>query len=51
LVGIGAVRLEDGYLLNELNMTIEQDITTAFANIEIKELLRTLKNNFNIVDN
>ena len=51
LVGIGAIKLADGYLLNELNMTIEQVITTAFANIEIKELLRTLKDDFNVTDN
>jgi len=43
LVGIGAIRLADGYSLNELNMTIEQVITAAFSNVEIKELLRTLK--------
>jgi hypothetical protein len=43
LVEIGAIRLADEYLLNELNIGIEQVIAAAFTNVEIKELLRTLK--------
>ena len=43
LVGIGAIRLADGYLLNELNMAIEQAVAAAFSNVEIMGLLRTLK--------
>ena len=43
LIGIGAIRLTDGYLLHELNIGIEQVIAAAFTNVEIKELLRTLK--------
>ena len=51
LVGIGAIRLTDGYLLKELNMAPKKVIMAAFANVEIKELLRTLKDDFNVEDN
>jgi len=44
------ISLTGEYLLNELNMTVEQVITTTFENVEIKELLRTLKNDFNVLD-
>jgi hypothetical protein len=32
-------------------MAIDQVITVAFANVEIKELLRTLKDDLNVEDN
>ena len=45
------ISLTGEYLLNELNMAIEQVITATFANVEIKELQRTLKDDFNVADN
>jgi hypothetical protein len=38
-------------LLNELNMAIEQEIRAILENVEIKELLRTLKDDFIVTDN